>query len=128
MGPRILVLILMTRDMANTCRLFCDDNDMTLTQCLKLDRAATGNGSAFLEPPEYSGGRATCHWLCSAGWFKKFSTQWQPLFLLFIYLFLEHAPQHHPPPSTPKKKKRNAHTHKDKTNPIKSRSRYCVIF
>lgn len=122
MGPRILVLILMTRDMSNTCRLFCDDIDMTLTQCLKLDRAATGNGSAFLEPPEHSGGRASCHWLCSAAWFKKFSTQWQLLVLLFIYFFLEHAPPHQ------KKEKRNANTHKDKTNPIKCRSRYCVIF
>lgn len=124
MGPRILVLILMTRDMSNTCRLFCDDIDMTLTQCLKLDRAATGKGSAILEPPEHSGGRASCHWLCSAAWFKKFSTQWQLLVLLFIYLFfLRTSP---PPPQ--KRKKKRAHTHKDKTNPIKCRSRYCVIF
>lgn len=108
LGPRILVLILVTRDMANTCRLFCDDNDMTLTQCLKLDRAATGNGSAFLEPPEHSGGRASCHWLCSAAWFKKFSTQWQLLVLLFIYFFLEHAS---PPTHQKKRKKKRAHTH-----------------
>lgn len=113
LGPRILVLILVTRDMANTCRLFCDDNDRTLTQCLKLDRAATGNGSAFLEPPEHSGGRASCHWLCSAAWLKKFSTQWQLLVLLFIYFFLEHASPPHPPK---KKEKRNAHTHTQRQN------------